>query len=126
MISKEPSQPEELKEWSIKYRLQNGVEGCHPISALEKNDLWEKLPKICGEKGLNFFEFETKAHRILTQSDHLIFFQFLFGPLCSNSPPEYDEDNSDPYAVKIYFTDNPNPMIFNIEVDQSDLADEGN
>ncbi len=124
-MPKKTSQSEELKKWVIKYRLQNGVEGCYPLSALEKNDLSIRLSKVCEEKGLNFFEFDTTTHRILMQSSQLIFFQFLFEPQYNDDFPNTSEEEEDPYAVKVYFTDNSNPMIFNVEVDQPDLADEG-
>ncbi|MBY0292947.1 MAG: hypothetical protein K2W92_06650 [Alphaproteobacteria bacterium] len=126
-MPKKTNQSEEFKKWFIKYRLQNGVEECYPLSALEKNDLSVRLPKICEEKGgLDFFEFNTTTHRILMQSAQLIFFQFLFEPQYNDDSPNTNEEEEDPYAVKIYFTNNPNPMIFNVEVDQPDLADEGN
>ena len=124
-MPKKPSKFEELKKWFIKYRLQNGIEGCYPISALEKNNLWDYLPKVCEEKGLNFFELDTKTHHILMQSSQLIFFQFLFEPLSIKLSKDCDEDISNPYSVKIYFTDNQNPMIFHVDVDQPDLEDEG-
>ncbi len=117
---------QELVRWFVKFRLQNGVEGCYPISTSEKNDLWERLPKVCINKGLDFFEFESKTHRILMQSSQLMFFQFLFECMPTIDLPDADEESTDSYPVKIYFIDNPNPMIFQVEVDEPDLKDEGN
>ncbi len=131
-MAKNPLPSENLKQWFIKYRLQNGLEGCYPLFASEKEDLWNRLPKICEDKGLNFFEFDSKTHRILIQSSQLIFFRFLFEPLYNNASPDpdnsqdTDEEDASSYAVKVYFTDNPTPIVFHVDEDEPDCKDEGN
>lgn len=132
-MSKKPEQAQELMKWYIKYRLRSGLEGCYPISTSEKEDLWERLPKVCEQKGLNFFEFESETHHILMQPSQLVFFQFLFEPLNNNASQDSEDEDMDEdvdevmdsYSVKIYSTDSPNPMIFQVDVDQPDPNDEG-
>lgn len=127
-IPKRIEKPQDLRKWFIKFRLRNGLEECYPISSSEKEHLWNVLPEICEEKGLEFFEFNSKAHRILVQSSQLIFFQFLFEPLSIPYPKNSDEDanDADSYAVKIYCADNPKPLVFHVDIDEPDPNDEGN
>lgn len=107
--------------------MWNGVEGCYPISGSDKERLWNGLPKICEAKGVNFFEFDSKTHRILMQSSQLTFFQFLFEPICSTAPQDCnDDEDSNSYPVKVYFTDTSHPIILYVEEDEPDPKDEGN
>lgn len=76
--SKKLNKTQQLLKWSIKCHLKNGVEECYPISSKEKNHLEGMLPEICERKGIELFEFNSKAHRILIQASQLMFFQFLF------------------------------------------------
>lgn len=117
---------QESKKWFFKYRLRNGVEGCYPISGSDKERLWNGLQKICEKKDVNFFEFDSKTHRILMQASQLTFFQFLFEPICSITSQDCNDDDSDSYPVKFYFTDSPHPIILHVEEDEPDPEDEGN
>lgn len=118
---------QELKKWFFKYRLRNGVEGCYPISGSDKERLWNGLQKTCKEKGVNFFEFDSKTHRILMQASQLIFFQFLFEPICGITHEDCnDDEDNDSYPVKFYFTNSPRPIILQVEEDEPDPEDEGN
>lgn len=118
---------QELKKWFFKYRLRNGLEGCYSISGSDKKRLWNGLQKICEEKGVNFFEFDSKTHRILMQASQLTFFQFLFEPIHSITHEDCnDDEDNDSYPVKVYFTDSSHPIILQVEEDEPDPKDEGN
>lgn len=130
-MPKKIEKPQDLRRWFIKFRLRNGLEECYPISTTEKERLWNILPKICEEKELGFLEFNSEPHRILVQSSQLIFFQFLFEPPYITYPQDSDkhdadEEDADSYAVKIYCVDDPNPMVFHVDIDEPDPNDEGN
>ncbi len=123
-MSKKSRPFSELKKWFIKYRLRNGLERCYPILIPEKEELWGRLPKIGEQKELNFIEFDSLTHRILIQSSELMFFQFLFEPLYSKEAQDINNESVDSSAVKIYFIDNQNPMIFHVDADEYDPTDE--
>lgn len=127
--SKKLDQPQQLLQWFIKCRLKNGLEKCYPISPKEKDLLWKNLPNICEGKGIEFFEFDSTAHRILIQASQLMFFQFLFEPLYMAEPRVFrrdeEEEDAEAYAVKIYFSGDPNPQTFYADVDVPNPKDEG-
>jgi len=134
-----------VRAWFIKYRLRNGMEGCYLISESDKDRLWDMLQKIGEEKGIEFFEFNSDTHHILIQLSQVIFYQFLFEYVwfdpaqiseaqnseTQDAETEDFEEDGDPYSVKIYFTNNPIPVTFNVDNDpnpkeEGDAGEMGN
>ena len=56
-----PMQPDDWREWFFKYRLRNGLEGCYPISASEKEYLWNRVQEDKIDNAVN----SSLNHRML-------------------------------------------------------------
>ncbi|MEN8236928.1 MAG: hypothetical protein ABFQ95_05235 [Pseudomonadota bacterium] len=120
----EPDPFVDFKRWLIKYRLSNGLEECLSIPTSDYKRLRQLFSTAKWIKGVDFFEFDSDTHRILIQSSQLRFCQFLFEPPCFEDPEDPDAEATDSYPVKIYFINDPTPMVLHVEEDQSNPNDE--
>jgi len=107
-------------EWSIRYRLKNGLEGVWRLSSKDKDRLIS-----CSQNPGKFFFCGTSHNREFAVSmRHLSFFQpcFDYGTIVE------EHDENEPNDVKVYLADSTIPLVFQVEPDcelNEDETDEG-
>ncbi len=100
----------------FEYNLRGGASGAFEITTQEKDRLVENV--LNRNESTPFVAFHSGAWCILMNLDHLIFGQFLFD---FESASEIQVE--DAYAVEIFFADNAEPKVIEVEEDEPDPAD---
>jgi DNA-binding XRE family transcriptional regulator len=103
---------------TFKFRLRGGFEGAFPISAKERDRLWGAVQD--NSRLEPFMVFDSEAHRIALNMNHLVFCHFLFDPPFSIG----NKDQELSFDVEVVLAGEKESLTFGAEPDSDDLANE--
>ena len=98
------------------YNLRGGASGVLEITTQEKGRMLGNV--LYRDSSTPFVAFHSGAWCILLNLDHLVFGQFLFE---WGSPAESHAE--DAYGVEIFFADNADPKVLEVDEDEPDPVD---